>query len=250
MMSCCRVYALCTTHPAIGRPTCDKHVQRAAPRGGKSSSFFADCALSCSALVQLTALCSIKLQLSYSSAMGWRLFSFGIALATCIHAYLNPESNFFPKTATEAQFRLRDFWHRTWFMHQASPYELSEKSHIVQHPPPLDALTPAQRKAMENQENDGSDDDDDTQITTSPISKMPAYFISHGTPNVLFEPETMPYRSLQALGAEIMQHKPKAIVVVSSGWVGGEIVAEVNSAEENSLICEHTCHRRLYMLPI
>lgn len=167
--------------------------------------------------------------------MGWRLFSFGIALAACIHAYLNPESSFFPKTATEAQFKLRDFWHRTWFMHQASPYVLSEQSHVVQHPPHKDALTPAQRKALEDSEGLPIGEDD-TTVSIQPISKMPAYFISHGSPSTMFEPETLPYKSLQALGKEIISHKPKAIVVVSSHWTGDELVLYVNNAEQNPLI--------------
>lgn len=165
--------------------------------------------------------------------MSWRLFSFGVALAACIHAYLNPESSIFPRTATEAQLKLRDFWHRTWFLHQASPYVLSEQTHIVQHPPPKDALTPAQRKALEEQE-----EGQDAPITTFPVGRMPAYFISHGTKDTRFHPESLPYKSWQALGVEIVQQRPKAIVVVSSQWKGPEYRILVNDDVNNNLICE------------
>lgn len=130
-------------------------------------------------------------------------------------------------------------------MHQTSPYILSEQTHIVQHPPPKDALTPAQRKALEAQEQGGGqstassvDDDTATTVKIQPVAKMPAYFISHGAPDVMFEPESLPYKSLQTLGDEIKQHNPKAIVVASSHWIGDELVIYVNDGEENPLICE------------
>ena len=119
-------------------------------------------------------------------------------------------------------------------MHQASPYVLSEQTHIVQHPPPKDALTPAQRVALDNL--DGAKEDD-TTVAIQPIAKMPTYFISHGSPDVLFETESLPYKSLQALGEEIKSHKPKAIIVASSHWIGDEMVIYVNNGEENPLIC-------------
>ena len=124
-------------------------------------------------------------------------------------------------------------------MHQLSPYVLSEQSHVVQHPPPEDALTPAQRKAAglddeQKQEEDG----EANTIAIQPMPKMPAYFISHGSPDIMFKPESLPYKSLQALGDEIMLHKPKAIVVASSHWIGDELVIYVNNGEENPLICE------------
>lgn len=118
-------------------------------------------------------------------------------------------------------------------MHQASPYVLSEQSHVVQHPPPKDALTPAQLKALEG---DHAKDEEDT-ISIQPVEKMPAYFISHGDPSIMFEPESLPYKSLQALGDEIKQHKPKAIIVASSHWLGDDLVVYVNNGEENPLIC-------------
>lgn len=119
-------------------------------------------------------------------------------------------------------------------MHQLSPYVLSEQTHVVQHPPPKDALTPAQRKALEEKEEE---EKDANTIAIQPIAKMPAYFISHGSPDIMFQPDSLPYKSLQALGNEIKQHNPKAIVVASSHWIGDELVVYVNNGEENSLIC-------------
>ncbi|ODV89545.1 hypothetical protein CANCADRAFT_32766 [Tortispora caseinolytica NRRL Y-17796] len=72
--------------------------------------------------------------------------------------------------------------------------------------------------------------------TTSMISKTPVYFFSHGGPTFMYRDQGEPgaYDAVQKLGDEIVNLKPKAIVVVSAHWQ--ERTISVTSDANNSLI--------------
>lgn len=162
--------------------------------------------------------------------MSWRLFSFGIALAAVFTAYQRADFAI-PLSTHDAALSLRDFWHRT-FMQYAfwQPYVLSERSHVVQHPPPTDALSPAQAKAARDAE---------LKKKSYKPERMPVYFISHGTPDALMLPhDSLPYQSWQSVGRQIADLNPTAIVAVSSRWEGQDNDVYVTSGDaENELLC-------------
>jgi len=78
-----------------------------------------------------------------------------------------------------------------------------------------------------------------TAPATTTTNRTPAYFVSHGGPNVMFETEHPAFRQLQEIGREITQRvKPKAVVVFSAHWQAGPKKVEVNEAEVTKLIYE------------
>jgi hypothetical protein len=160
--------------------------------------------------------------------MSWRLFSFGIALAAVFTAYQRADFAI-PLSTHSAALSLRDFWHRT-FMQYAfwQPYVLSEQSHVTQHPPPTDALSPALAKAAREA----------AQLKPEKQERMPVFFISHGTPEALYQEDSLPYKSWQSIGRQIVDLNPTAIVAVSSHWEGEDDDIYVNSMDsENELLC-------------
>ena len=160
--------------------------------------------------------------------MSWRLFSFGIALAAVFTAYQRADFQI-PLSTHSAALSLRDFWHRT-FMQYAfwQPYVLSEQSHSVQHAPPKEALNPAQARAAREAE----------MAKPKKQERMPVYFISHGTPETLFQQESLPYQSWQSVGRQIAELNPTAIVAVSSHWEGLDDYIYVNTLDsQTELLC-------------
>lgn len=160
--------------------------------------------------------------------MSWRLFSFGIALAAVFTAYQRADFQI-PLSTHSAALSVKDFWHRT-FMQYAfwQPYLLSEQSHVV-HPPPKEALNPAQAKAARDAE---------LRKPQKP-ERMPVFFVSHGTPDALMlEPDSLPYQSWQSVGRQIEDLKPTAIVAVSSRWEGVDRDVYVSGGDgANELLC-------------
>ncbi|KAH7316720.1 Extradiol ring-cleavage dioxygenase, class III enzyme, subunit B [Stachybotrys elegans] len=68
-------------------------------------------------------------------------------------------------------------------------------------------------------------------------SKTPVYFFSHGGPDVQYNTTHPVYPVLQRIGKEITQRvKPKAVVVFSAHWMGGEDTILVNDALLTDLI--------------
>ncbi|KAJ5180117.1 hypothetical protein N7492_003327 [Penicillium capsulatum] len=67
--------------------------------------------------------------------------------------------------------------------------------------------------------------------------KTPVYFLSHGGPNIMFDVDHPAYRKLGEIGREITQKvKPRAVVVFSAHWQGGQDTVHVNTAEITDLI--------------
>ena len=165
---------------------------------------------------------------------GW--MTLGVAIGACFYTYsVNPSQ--IPVSRSEASFKLREFWYRTFFMHQSAPY-LTEQSQILQHPPPKNALSPAQAY------NDAAAPANTVLGKAVNEDRMPVFFVAHGPPSIEYEAESLVYTSWQVVGQQIVNHKPKAIVVVSSGWEGGNEVVHVNTGLGNPLICQHSQHRK------
>ncbi|KAL1384253.1 aromatic ring-opening dioxygenase LigB subunit [Phyllosticta capitalensis] len=67
--------------------------------------------------------------------------------------------------------------------------------------------------------------------------KTPVYFLSHGGPNIVEEPESPAYQSLEDIGREITEQvNPKAVVIFSAHWQGRQNGVLVNTAELTDLI--------------
>lgn len=72
--------------------------------------------------------------------------------------------------------------------------------------------------------------------TALPV-RTPVYFLSHGGPSIVEEPESPAYRSLEDVGREITaQVKPKAVIIFSAHWQGRQNGVLVNTAEITDLI--------------
>ncbi|CAI7670110.1 hypothetical protein PCG10_003758 [Penicillium crustosum] len=70
-----------------------------------------------------------------------------------------------------------------------------------------------------------------------PGMRTPIYFLSHGGPNIMYEPDHPAYRKLGEIGREITTKvKPKAVVVFSAHWQAGRDTIQVNTAEKTDLI--------------
>ncbi|RPB01744.1 Extradiol aromatic ring-opening dioxygenase [Choiromyces venosus 120613-1] len=70
--------------------------------------------------------------------------------------------------------------------------------------------------------------------------RTPVYFVSHGSPNVMYETEHPAFAKLQSIGKEITTKiKPKAIVVFSAHWQATASKIEVNTAEFTDLIHDY-----------
>lgn len=177
--------------------------------------------------------------------MSLKLLSFGIALGAIFYALQNP--TVIPLSTSEASFKLKEFWYRTYFMQQNAPYLPREQSHIVQHPPPKDALSPAHLAKQEGGGNagvgagagaGGAATGALADVEIKPVQRAPVYFISHGGPPSTFEQDSMPWRAWQSLGKEIAEYNPSAIVVASPYWLGEANAVYVNNGPENPLMCE------------
>ncbi|EKG17877.1 Extradiol ring-cleavage dioxygenase class III enzyme subunit B [Macrophomina phaseolina MS6] len=71
----------------------------------------------------------------------------------------------------------------------------------------------------------------------NPVSRTPLYFLSHGGPSLIEEPEHPAYGKLQEIGREITEKvKPEAVVIFSAHWQGGKNRVLVNTAEITDLI--------------
>ncbi|GME29137.1 Extradiol ring-cleavage dioxygenase class III enzyme subunit B [Neofusicoccum parvum] len=71
----------------------------------------------------------------------------------------------------------------------------------------------------------------------SPLPKTPVYFLSHGGPNLIEEPDHPAYSKLQEIGKEVTSKiKPKAVVIFSAHWQGQNDRVLVNTAEISDLI--------------
>ena len=201
--------------------------------------------------------------------MSLRLFSFGILIAAIYTAYnastspassagsssSSPLSRSSLASAWSSLSHSPSFWHRTFFPYSfLNPY-FTEQSHIVQHPPPKDALSPAlAKKAREAAARAES------RRNAAPV--WPVYFISNGGHDGRIGRElllagtsadgldgeeggrglSMQYRSWRDIGNEILPpntaaKRPKGIVIVSSGWEGEHDTVYVNSGPDNAPIC-------------
>jgi hypothetical protein len=162
--------------------------------------------------------------------MVFRWLTIGVAIGAALYAYQNPTA--IPLSSSEASLRLREFWHRTFLFHQGSPYEggLFEQSHIKQHPPPKDALSPAVAKKQA----------EEAAVREAKLARakqaVPSYFISHGSPPNIVQPESLQYGAWQSVGKEILDLKPKAIVVASPYWLGEGDGVQVNTGAVNDII--------------
>ena len=166
------------------------------------------------------------------STMVLRWLTLGVAIGAFLYTYRNPSQ--VPLSTSEASLKLREFWYRTFFMQQSAPY-LTEQSHIAEHPSSKNALSPVQaQNALHNE----------PPITAAAIYRMPVYFISHGLPSAMYEPDSLPYKAWQSVGQEILDWNPKAILVASSGWEGANGGIQVNTGSENPLICKNVLAKR------
>ncbi|KAJ2720483.1 hypothetical protein GGI07_004566 [Coemansia sp. Benny D115] len=59
-------------------------------------------------------------------------------------------------------------------------------------------------------------------MTSSPSAPMPAYFVSHGGPNLLDDADYPPAhpvsQGMRRIGQDILAHRPRAMLVVSAHW--------------------------------
>ncbi|KAF2135218.1 uncharacterized protein K452DRAFT_239772 [Aplosporella prunicola CBS 121167] len=68
-------------------------------------------------------------------------------------------------------------------------------------------------------------------------ARTPVYFLSHGGPNIMEEPDHPAYKKLQDIGKEITSKvKPKAVVIFSAHWQSRNNGVLVNTAEITELI--------------
>lgn len=169
--------------------------------------------------------------------MSIRLLTLGVAIGACIYAYLNPDAARISLNTSEASLKLREFWHRTFFLSTSAPYIPREQSRVNEYPTysvAKEALHPDQQRKMDEEANARA-----ASLTTQ---RMPSYFLASEDPEDILNAESPLYKSLQTIGQEIKAAKPKAIIVVSPYWSSEERKIYVNSGESNSLICGDLVH--------
>lgn len=167
--------------------------------------------------------------------MSLRLLTLGVAIGACFYAYLNPElTGISSLNASEASLRLREFWHRTFFLSTSAPFIPKEQSHQKHHPVAVpatnDKLRPDEQRKLEKARA--------AKAAAANAYRVPSYFISSEEPEQLDNPHSGLYQSLQSVGQQIREAKPKAILVMSPYWDGEENRVYVNIGNDNPLICQ------------
>ncbi|KAL7409333.1 Extradiol ring-cleavage dioxygenase, class III enzyme, subunit B [Mrakia frigida] len=74
---------------------------------------------------------------------------------------------------------------------------------------------------------------------SSTFKRMPAYFISHGGPPTIFEPQSSPYLQWVKTGKEIQALNPRGLVVVSAHWENDDTGSKdvlINEVSQTPLI--------------
>ena len=77
-----------------------------------------------------------------------------------------------------------------------------------------------------------------TELTAQ--HRMPVYFVSHGSPMTMFEPDSGPVKAWTKMGADVRERiRPKGIVFVSAHWEGERDAVLVTDQASNELLYDY-----------
>ena len=114
--------------------------------------------------------------------------------------------------------------------------------------PPFDALTPSRQQREMDKAAAAAERvaraavvrqaSSEAQLTAQ--HRMPVYFVSHGSPMTMFEPESKPARAWARMGEDVRERiRPKAIVFVSAHWEGERDAVLVTDQATNDLTYDY-----------